>query len=90
MVNELNTHSMLDATAGGSRPRSAAPAFDDKLRSLFPEVVADPGSASDLAGEAAMLRRQLPLTRARELLEEQRVAREKQRARKKPWQFWKR
>ncbi len=90
VVNELKTYAMLDITPGG-RPRSAAPTFDDKLRSLFPEVAADPPAASDLAGEAAILRRQLPLARARELLEEERRAAEKERrARKKPWQFWKR
>lgn len=82
VVNELKTYSMLDATAGSGRPRSSAAAFDDKLRSLFPDIAADPPAASDLAGEAAVLRRQLPLTRARELLDEQ-------RARRKPWQFWK-
>jgi len=91
LVNELKTYSMLDAMAGDSgRPRSAAPGFDDKLRSLFPDVAADPAAASDLAGEAAMLRRQLPLARAREALEERRSAERKERARKKPWQLWKR
>ncbi len=91
VVNELNTYSMLDATPGGRRPRSAAPGFDDKLRFLGPEVAADPPAASDLAGEAAIHRRQLPLARARELLEEQRRAAEmERRGRKKPWQFWKR
>ena len=90
VVNELKTYSMLD-TATGSRPRSAAPGFDDSLRALFPEVAADPAAASDLAGEAAILRRQLPLARARELLEEERrTAHDKRRARKKPWQFWRR
>jgi hypothetical protein len=90
VVNELKTYTMLDITPG-SRPRSAAPGFDDKLRSLFPEVAADPPAASDVAGEAAILRRQLPLARARELLEEERRAAEKERrGRKKPWQFWKR
>jgi len=89
VVNELKTYAMLDITPGG-RPRSAAPVFDDKLRSLFPEVAADPPAASDLAGEAATLRRPLPLARARELLDEQRTADQKPRARKKPWQFWKR
>jgi len=89
VVNELKTYAMLDITPVG-RPRSAAPGFDDKLRSLFPEVAADPPAASDLAGEAAMLRRQLPRARARELLDEQRTADQKPRARKKPWQFWKR
>ena len=96
VVNELKTYSMLDATAAGHRPRSAAPSFDDTLRSLFPEIAADPPAASDLAGEAAILRRQLPLARARELLEEadarreRRTAHEKRRACKKAWQFWKR
>ncbi len=90
VVNELKTYSMLDATAGGS-PRSVARGFDDKLRSLFPEVAADAGTAADLAGDAALLRRQLPLARARELLEEQHhAAEQKRRPHKKPWQFWKR
>jgi hypothetical protein len=89
VVNELKTYSLLDA--GGGRPRSATPAFDDRLRSLFPDIATDPAAAADLAGEAAMLRRELPLARARELLEEERrSAGQKQRARRKPWQFWKR
>ncbi len=88
-VNELKTYALLDTPPGG-RPRSAAPAFDNKLRSLFPNVATDPPAALDLAGEAAIIRRQLPLARARELLEEQRIADQKPRARKKPWQFWKR
>ncbi len=89
VVNELKTYAMLDITPGG-RPRSAARGFDDKLRSLFPNVAADPPAALDLAGEAAILRRQLPLARAREQLEEQRTADQKPRVRKKRWQFWKR
>ena len=91
VVNELKMYSVFDTMAGGSgRPRSTAPGFDDKLRSLFPEVAADPPAASDLAGEATILRRQLPLARARELLEEgRRAAQQKERARKKPWQLWK-
>ncbi len=89
VINELKTYSMLDAMAGGSgRPRSTAPGFDDRLRALFPEVAADPAAASDLAGEATMLRRQLPLARARDLLEEGCAAQQTQRSRKKPWQFW--
>lgn len=84
VVNELKIHSVLDAMAGGSgRARSTAPGFDDKLRSLFPEVAAHPAAASDLAGEATMLRRELPAARAREALGE---AGRKRR----PWQFWKR
>jgi hypothetical protein len=47
--------------------------------------------ASELAGEATMLRRQLPLARAREVLEgERRAAQEKRGHRRRPWQFWKR
>ncbi|KKL22479.1 hypothetical protein LCGC14_2435010, partial [marine sediment metagenome] len=58
---------------------------------LVPEIAGDPSLASDLAGEMTMLRRQLPLARAREVLEdERRAAEDAQRARKKPWQFWKR
>ena len=97
VVNELKMYSVFDTMAGGSgRPRSTAPGFDDRLRSLFPEVAADPAAASDLAGEATMLRRQLPLARAREALEEadarreRRAAEEKKRRRRRPWQFWKR
>lgn len=84
LINELKIHSVLDAMAGGSgRPRSTAPGFDDKLRTLFPEVAAHPSAASDLAGEATMLRRQLPAARAREALKQ---AGSKRRS----WQFWKR
>ncbi len=92
VINELKTYAMLDTMAGGSdRPRSTAPGFDDRLRSLFPEVAADPAAASELAGEATMLRRQLPLARAREALEgERRAAEEKRSRRRRPWQFWKR
>lgn len=92
VVNELKMYSVFDTMAGGSgRPRSTAPGFDDRLRSLFPEVAADPAAASDLAGEATVLRRQLPLARAREALEEdRRAAEEKRRHRRRPWQFWKR
>jgi len=92
VVNELKMYSVFDTMAGGSgRPRSTAPGFDDKLHSLFPEVAADPAAASDLAGEAAVLRRQLPLARAGEVLEgERRAAEERKRRRRRPWQFWKR
>jgi len=91
VINELKIYSVFDTMAGGSgRPRSTAPGFDDKLRALFPVVAADPPAASDLAGDATMLRRQLPLARARDALEdERRAAEQKERARKKPWQFWK-
>ena len=92
VVNELKMYSVFDTMAGESdRPRSTAPGFDDRLRSLFPEVAADPAAASDLAGEMAMLRRQLPLGRAREAREaEHRAAAERAHQGKKAWQFWKR
>jgi hypothetical protein len=92
VVNELKTYAMFDATAGRTgRPRSTAHGFDDRVRALFPEVAADPAAATDLAGEATMLRRQLPLTRARDTLDEERRATHK-RARSgwRRWQFWKR
>lgn len=92
VVNELKMYSVFDTMAAGStRPRSTAAGFDDRLRALFPEIAGDPSLASDLAGEMTMLRRQLPLARAREVLEdERRAAEDAERARKKPWQFWKR
>jgi hypothetical protein len=92
VVNELNVYSVADTMAGESaRPRSTAPGFDAKLRALFPETADDPAAASDLAGEIAMLRRALPLERAREALEgARRATEERERSRKKLWQFWKR
>ncbi len=92
VVNELKMYSTFDTMAGESaRPRSTAPGFDEKLRALFPEVAEDPASASDLAGEMTMLRRELPQGRARERLEEERrAAEERAPAAKKRWQFWKR
>lgn len=91
VVSELKMYSVFDTMAGDSaRPRSTAPGFDERLRDLFPEVIADPAVASDLAGEMAMLRRELPLARAREALEDEHVAAaEAERSRKRPWQFWK-
>ena len=92
VVSELKMYSVFDTMAGDSaRPRSTAPGFDERLRGLFPEVAGDPAAASDLAGEMAMLRRELPLAGARQALEGERVAAaETQRSRKRPWQFWKR
>ncbi len=92
VVNELKMYSVFDTMAGESaRPRSTSPGFDEKLRDLFPEVAEDPAVASDLAGEMTMLRRELPLGRARESMEEERrAAEERARAGKKRWQFWKR
>jgi hypothetical protein len=92
VVNELKMYSVFDTMAGESaRPRSTAAGFDEKLRALFPEVAEDPSLAADLAGEMTMLRRQLPLERARDVIEEERrAAEEAARGRRTPWQFWKR
>ena len=92
VINELKVYAVFDAMAGESaRPRSTARGFDDKLRALFPEIAGDPSTASDLAGEMTMLRRQLPLARAREALgDERRAADNARRTRKRPWQLWKR
>ena len=91
-VSELKMYSVFDTMAGDSgRPRSTATGFDERLRSLFPEVAAEPAAADALAGEMTMLRRELPLGRARELVEEeQRLAEERAQAGKKRWRFWKR
>ncbi len=92
VVNELKMYSVFDTMAGESaRPRSTAPGFDEKLRELFPEIAEDTAVATDLAGEMTMLRRELPLGRVGEVLEEERrAAEEGERSPKKPWQFWKR
>jgi len=92
VVSELKMYSTLDTMAGAShRPRSTAPGFDDRLRTLFPEVSGDPEYASRLAEDMTLLRRQIPSARAREIIEGERlVAQEAARARKKAWQFWKR
>ena len=91
VISELKIYSILDTMAGASaRPRSTAAGFDDRLRTLFPQVAGDPAYASQLAEDTIMLRRQLPSPRAQELLEEERKAtREAVRARR-PWHFWKR
>ncbi len=92
VLSELKMYSMFDTMAGESgRPRSTAAGFDERLRSLFPEVSADPAAADALAGEMTMLRRELPLGRARALIEEERrAAEERARAGKRRWRFWKR
>ena len=92
VVSELKMHSTFDAMAGESgRPRSTAAGFDERLRTLFPEVAADPPAADALAGEMTLLRRELPLGRARAVIEEeQRLAAEAAKAGKKRWQFWRR
>ena len=92
VVGELKMYSVFDTMAGESgRPRSTAAGFDERLRALFPEVAAEPAAADALAGEMTMLRRELPLGRARALIEdEQRLAEERARAGKRRWRFWKR
>ena len=62
VVSELKMYSVFDTMSGASRrPRSTAPGFDDRLRSLFPEIAGDPAYASQLAEDMTMLRRELPL-----------------------------
>ncbi len=92
VISELKMYSTLDTMAGDSRrPRSTAPGFDDRLRTLFPEVSGDPGYASRLAEDMTLLRRQIPSARAREIIEEdRRIAQEMARSGRKAWQFWKR
>jgi len=92
VLSELKMYSVFDTMAGESgRPRSTAAGFDERLRSLFPEIAAEPAAADALAGEMTMLRRELPLGRARAVIaEEQRLAEEKAQAGKRRWQFWKR
>ncbi|HEU4759281.1 MAG TPA: hypothetical protein VFT91_04790 [Dehalococcoidia bacterium] len=91
VISELKMYSVFDTVSGVSgRPRSSAPGFDDRLRALFPEVAGDPAYATQLAEEMTMLRRRLPAARARQLLEDERLAAGAARARKRPWQFWKR
>jgi hypothetical protein len=90
-LSELKMYSVFDRMAGDSRrPRSTAPGFDDHLRELFPAIAGDPSYASRLAEDMAMLRREMPFARARELYELERQAAELARQQRKPWQFWKR
>jgi hypothetical protein len=91
IISELKMYSLFDTMSGTSaRPRSTAPGFDDRVRSLFPEVAGDPSAASEIAEDATMLRRELPSARARQALQEQRDAAARARPRRKRWQFWKR
>ena len=92
VISELKMYSTLDTMAGASRrPRSTAPGFDDRLRTLFPQVAGDPAYASRLAEDMTLLRRHVPSTRAHEIIETERdAALEAAKARRKPWQFWKR
>jgi hypothetical protein len=91
VLSELKMYSLVDRMSGESRrPRSTAPGFDDRLRSLFPEIAGDAYYASKLAEDMALLRRELPFAKARELHEAERQAAEAARRQRKPWQFWRR
>jgi hypothetical protein len=92
VISELKMYSVFDTMSGTSaRPRSAAPGFDDRLRSLFPEVAGDPAFAGLRAERMTLLRREIPSARAREIIEEEReAALAAARGRKKAWQFWRR
>ncbi len=91
VVSELKMYSVFDTMSGASRrPRSTAPGFDDRLRSLFPEIAGDAEYASQLAEDMTMLRRELPSARAREAIAEEKRAAEEARSRKRWWQVWKR
>ena len=91
VLSELKMYSVFDTMAGDSRrPRSTAPGFDDRLRSLFPEVTGDASYATVLAEEMTLLRRELPSARAREVIEAERRAAEEARRRRRWWQVWRR
>jgi hypothetical protein len=92
VISELKMYSVFDTmSAGSSRPRSTASGFDDRLRALFPAVTGDAAYASQLAEDMMMLRRELPIPRAREIMEEQReAARQAKAAGKRWWRFWSR
>jgi len=89
VASELKMYSVFDTMSGGSRrPRSTAAGFDERLRVLFPEVAGDPAYASQLAADVIMLRRELPLGRAHEVIKEEREVASARRARKRWWQVW--
>ncbi len=85
--NELKQYGIADG-------RSTVPRFEESMAFLFPEVVADPGSAMDLAGQPVALRRRIDLavTQAEaEIAATQAEADEQQRAeRGRWWQVWRR
>jgi len=91
VISELKMYSVFDTMSGASRrPRSTARGFDDRLRTLFPQMDGDPSYASRLAEDMTMLRRELPAARAREIIKEEHGAAKEAAARKRRWQFWKR
>jgi hypothetical protein len=91
VVSELKMYAVFDTMSGDSRrPRSTAPGFDDRLRSLFPAIAGDAAYASQLAEDVTMLRRELPSARAREVIDEEKRMAEAARSRKKWWRVWRR
>ena len=91
VISELKMYSVFDTMSGTSRrPRSTATGFDDRLRTIFPQIDGDPAYASQLAEDMMMMRRELPSARALEMVQEQHRAAKEARAGKKRWQFWKR
>ena len=91
VISELKMYSVFDTMSGASaRPRSTAAGFDDRLRTLFPQIEGDPAYASQLAEDMTMMRRELPSARALEIIQEQHRAAKEARAHRKRWQFWKR
>ena len=91
VISELKMYSVFDTMSGTSnRPRSTAPGFDDRLRTLFPEIAGEPSYAVILAEHMTLLRREIPFSRAREIIEGERQASLAARPQKKRWQFWKR
>jgi hypothetical protein len=91
VIGELKMYSIFDTMSGASRrPRSTATGFDDRLRTLFPQIDGDPAYASQLAEDMTMMRRELPSARALEMIQEQHRTAREARASKKRWQLWKR
>jgi hypothetical protein len=79
-MNELKSYPLLAASG-----RSAAPAFHEALRRLFPDVAADPDEATSLAGHMLSLRRRLE--RIEGPPDRPSTA---QRAKRSWWRFWER
>jgi len=91
VISELKMYSVFDTMSGTSaRPRSTAPGFDDRLRTLFPEVAGDSSYAGLLAEHMMLMRREIPSVRARGIVAEERQAALASRSKKVRWRFWKR
>jgi hypothetical protein len=81
-------YSVFDTMSGESCPRPQ-PLLGRPFRGLFPRSPATRTTRCSRE-DLAMLRRDMPFARAREVLEEQRKSNVEARRWKKPWQFWKR